>query len=589
MVLGLSFDYHDAAAALLVDGDVVAAVEEERLSRRKHDADLPRRAIACCLRIAGLEADDVDVVACHERPLEVLERYLASRRRMGPRGLPSFVRDVPRLVGTNLRAPLRIEAALRGVGRTRALELRYLDHHRSHAAAAFFASPFEHAAVITVDGIGEWATTSIASGSGPRLEVIEELRYPDSVGLLYSLVTRWCGFEPLHDESKVMGLAPYGEPRYLASIEEMARLLEDGSVRVDGPAIGWFTGRAPRHLSRRWGGPPRRPDEPITGREADLAASIQRYTESAVLGLAERAAALTGERHLCLAGGVALNGVANGRVAREGPFAQIWVQPAAGDAGSALGAALEVWHRELGGPRVLDGRDRMADAALGPRFGADELASWVATLGVPVRRVTDRDRLGDEVAERLDEGAVVGWFQGRMEFGPRALGHRSILADPRRMASRQRINRLVKGREDFRPLAPAVLEERATAWFELDGPSPYMLVVAPLRAEHLRQVDVEPAGLAERAEVPRSVVPACTHVDGTARVQTVGPDGPAGLRRLLEAFERRTGCPLLVNTSFNRAGEPIVATPDDAWATARAAGLDLLVVEDWLIEPTGGS
>jgi carbamoyltransferase len=569
-VLGVSCDYHDAAAALVVDGEVVAAAEQERFSRHKHDGALPTDAIASCLAIGGIGPDDVDVVVFHEKPLLVASRVLAAKRRRGLRTLGEFTHEAPILLRRNLLVPYRIERAFASLGARRRPTIRYGEHHLSHAAAAFLPSPFAAAAILTVDGIGEWSTASIGHGTHHRVELLAEQRYPDSLGLAYSLLTRWCGFEPNDGEYKLMGLAPYGEPTYREALGELLEVGDDGSLRIDGRLARWWSSRRAPHprLVSLLGGPPAALGAEPTRREMDLAASMQALTEDAVLAMAAEAHRLTGEDRLCLAGGVALNCVANGRIAREGPFEQVWVQPAAGDAGSALGAALWWWHTVEGSPRRRSpgDRDAMGAAALGPAFPPDEVEAWLATAGVAHRRVADADALAHEVAGRLAAGAVVGWFDGPMEFGPRALGHRSILADPRGPDVQRDLNLRVKGRESFRPFAPAVLAERATAWFDLDGPSPYMLVTAPVATGR--------------------DLPACTHVDGSARVQTVDAADHRAFHRLLGAFEEATGCPVLLNTSFNVAGEPIVCTPDQALATARRAGLDLLVVGDALIEPS---
>jgi carbamoyltransferase len=585
VILGISCDFHDAAAALVVDGEIAAAAEEERFTRIKHDRSLPVRSIASCLAIAGLSPDDVDVVVFYERPMAVLQRYLASRQRIGPAGVGSFARDAPRLIGSNLLVGYRIDRALRQLGATRSPRFRYVDHHQSHAAAAFYPSPFHRAAILTVDGIGEFATASIRRGHGRRIEPIEELRYPHSLGLVYSLITAYCGFRPNDDEYKVMGLAPYGSPTFAEALAELASVHEDGSVAVDARRTAWYAARALRRrdLHRLLGGPPRDADAPLTQRDADLAASVQQLTETAMVRMADRAQELTGESHLCLAGGVALNCVATGKLRSSDRFDGVWVQPAAGDAGSALGAALSYWHEAEGNERPAPTDDRMAGAFLGPRALPAEIDAWAGSLSEPVRRLDPGD-LEAEVADRLASGAVVGWFSGAMEFGPRALGHRSILADPRSPTVRRELNLRVKGREGFRPFAPAVLAERAPEWFDLDGDSRFMSFTAQVASRHLLDTGAEPSDLSARADLPRSTIPACTHIDGSARVQTVDADANPALHRLLLAFERRTGCPVLVNTSFNRAGEPIVATPDDALRTARAAGLDLLVVEDRVID-----
>ena len=586
VVLGLSCDFHDAAAALLVDGVIVAAIEEERCSRVKHDASLPEAATRQCLEIAALGADEVDHIVFYEKPLAVAARYLAAKQREGPRSARSFVRDAPKVFGTNLMIGYRVARMMARLGARRPPPLQYIEHHLSHAASAFLASPFEHAAVLTVDGIGEWATATLGRGSHHHLELLEELRYPDSLGLAYSFVTAFCGFRPNDDEYKLMGLAPYGEPRFAGELEALLRPSSDGSIAIDARRLGWYSprGLASRELSDAFGGPRRDPAAPLTQREADLAASVQHLTETAVLGMAERAHELTDERLLCMAGGVALNCVANGRIARDGPFDELWVQPAAGDGGGAIGAALAYWHLELGHRRSMSSAaDAMSCAFLGPDVDSDDAEAVLRSAGVEFE-VVDDDELMRRVATRLDRGDIVGWFRGRMEFGPRALGHRSLLADPRSNTVRERLNAVTKGREEFRPFAPAVLADRATEWFDLDQSSPYMLVVAPIVADRLLPLDDEPVEIADRARVARSEIPACTHVDGSARVQTVSESTNPDLHALLTAFDRLTGCPVLLNTSFNRAGEPIVATVEQAVTTARAGQVDLLVVGNCMIE-----
>ncbi|MCU1497031.1 MAG: hypothetical protein JWM47_984 [Acidimicrobiales bacterium] len=591
-ILGVSCDYHDAAAALVVDGEVVAAAEEERFTRVKHDHDLPVRAIASVLAIGDVKASDVDVVVFHEKPLAVFSRVIAARQRRGPRAIGAFRREAPVMVRRNLLVGYRIERALRELGARRPPKIRYSEHHLSHAAAAFYPSPFPSAAILTVDGIGEWATATIGVGGGSRVDLLAEQRYPNSLGLLYTLATEWCGFEPNEGEYKVMGLAPFGEPTYRDALDELMELGDDGSLTVDAKAVQWWgagTGRLSK-VSDLLGGPPRAQGEPLTRRDWDLARSIQELVEEAVLRMAQHAHDLTGSRHLCMAGGVALNCVANGRLLREGPFDDLWVQPAAGDAGSALGAALWYWHGEGENPRRREepapgafAADGMGAAQLGPSFGADEVDAWLTREEIEHQRIPDADERCRLVAAELAAGAVVGWVEGRMEFGPRALGHRSILADPRSPTVQSDVNMRVKGRESFRPFAPAVLWEHAEDWFELDQPSPYMLRTCQVAAHRLVEVVDEPTDPVERVQVPRSQIPACTHIDGSARVQTVHQEISPAFHRLIGAFHAETGCPVLLNTSFNRAGEPVVCTPEDAVASARAAGLDLLVIEDSII------
>lgn len=587
VVLGLSCDYHDAAAALVVDGQIVAAVEQERCSRIKHDSALPADAVRSCLETGGLNVNDVTDVAFYEKPIAAAARFIATKRRQGPAGFRSFVSDAPRMLGTNLMIGYRVARMLRDLGAASPPPLEFIEHHRSHAASAYYPSPFEHAAVVTVDGLGEWATATIGHGANQRLTLLEELRYPDSLGLLYSLITGYCGFRPNDGEYKLMGLAPYGVPRFAEALSNLAQVGRDGSLRVDGSRLGWFSGAGSRSrlLSELLEGPPRDPAAEITQREADLAASVQQLTEDALLAIAERAHELTGESQLCLAGGVALNCVANGRIAREGPFDAVWVQPAAGDAGAAVGAALSSWFssgdRHRSKPVGVDG---MSGSALGPRVDVAAFEASLTAAGESFTAVVDPDELAALVAERLAAGSLVGWVNGRMEFGPRALGHRSILADPRSSTVRRRLNDAVKERESFRPFAPAVVAEAAPEWFGGGQLSPYMMFVAPVLDARLIEVAPEPPGLVERSDVVRSTIPACTHVDGSARVQIVERATKPDFHRLLSAFGDLTGCPVLLNTSFNRSGEPIVATAEQALATARAGGLDLVVIEHLVID-----
>jgi carbamoyltransferase len=482
---------------------------------------------------------------------------------------------------------------LRDLGAAKPPRLQYSEHHLSHAAAAFYPSPFPTAAILTVDGIGEWATATVGMGTQRHIDLLADQRYPNSLGLLYTLATEWCGFEANDGEYKVMGLAPYGEPTFADALAEIVEIGPDGSIEIDAKAVQWWNASPTtlEPLFDLFGGPPRAKDAPMTQRDWDLARTVQDAVETAVMRMADFAHRETGARHLCMAGGVALNCVANGRLLREGPFESIWVQPAAGDAGSAVGAALWYLHEECGVERdrpevELDtvGRDQMRVGQLGPSFDPDEIGTWLEAEGIEHERIVDVDERCARVADLLADGAVIGWFEGRMEFGPRALGHRSIIADPRSTTVQRDINLRVKGRESFRPFAPAVLWERATEWFDLDQPSPYMLQVCQVAADRLVEVDDEPTDPMERVQVPRSQIPACTHVDGSARVQTVHAETNPTFHRLISAFEARTGCPVLLNTSFNRAGDPIVCTPDDALDAARAAGLDVLVLEDRIVQ-----
>lgn len=582
-ILGVSGDFHDAAAALVIDGRVVAAAEEERFTRRKHDPSLPEHAIAWCLQDAGVQPGELERVVFYEKPMTAYERFLVTHASIGPRGFSAFARGVASWSKTKLWAGYRLERILGELGYP-GLRVEFTEHHQSHAASAFFPSPFEEAAVLVIDGVGEWSSATIGHGRGGQLTLLDEVRFPDSLGLFYSAMTSFCGFEVNDGEYKLMGLAPFGEPVFEdVLLERVLRLDDDGSFHLD---QRWFDYQAGRRMYRSklgelLGGPPRPADAPLTQREADIARSTQAVLERAVLSMAARARALTGESTLCLAGGVALNCVANARIREQGIFDDIWVQPAAGDSGGSVGAALWSWYQ--GGDQA---RAKGATAApgqvvfLGPEYGDEEIAAWLDAAGVAYESHPDREAVFDVVAAELDAGAIVGWFQGRMELGPRSLGHRSILADPRRPEMIRRLNLLVKQREPFRPFAPAVLAEHAHEWFEVDGPRPYMTEVAQLRAAQVRvpaQDGRQSDDFAARLGTARSSIPACTHVDGSARLQTVHPDDPA-FHGLLSAFHRRTGCPVLLNTSFNRAGEPIVRTPADALRCFAEAGLDLLVL-----------
>lgn len=586
-ILGISAHYHDSAAAVVVDGRVVAAAQEERFTRRKNDEGFPVHAARFCLRRAGLGEGWPDAVVFYDKPIPKFARFLETVLALAPGGLGTFVRFAPGWLGEKLDQRSLVRTELGGLPES--VPVLFAEHHQSHAASAFYPSPFGSAAVLAVDGVGEYATTTLWHGTPEGLRALEEIRFPHSLGLLYSAFTAHCGFRVNSGEYKLMGLAPYGRPVFERVIRErLIDLREDGSFRLQLEFFDFLRGE--RLTNERFdalmGGRPRRPDERIEARHADMARSIQVVTEDAMLRLARRAHAMTGERDLAMAGGVALNCVANGRILREGPFERIWIQPAAGDAGGALGAALAAWHLHGGHARVVaaSGRDAMQGAALGPEFTDAEVVEALDRLGAVHEWVED-DPLFEETARWLDAGEVVGWFQGRMEFGPRALGNRSILGDPRSPGMQARMNLRVKFRESFRPFAPAVLAEHAADVFELEGESPYMLLVAPVR-EALRRPDDEghaPGAvggedLLERVRQVRSTLPAITHVDWSARVQTVdGRDHPR-FRRLLEAWHRRTGCAVLVNTSFNVRGEPIVCTPEDAYRCFVNTAMDRLVL-----------
>ena len=582
LVLGLSAYYHDSAAALLRDGAIAAAAQEERFTRIKHDARFPFHAVRYCLQEAGVALDDVDAIVFYEKPFLKFERLLETYLATAPRGFRSFRAAMPIWTKQKLFQKRTLRKALESLGGSD-IESRLLfaEHHQSHAASAFFPSPFDEAVVVTMDGVGEWATTSICVGQGNSLQTHKEIRFPHSLGLLYSAFTYYTGFKVNSGEYKVMGLAPYGEPKYAQRIRDhLIDLKPDGSFHVAQEYFDYATGLTMTNARFHdlFGGPPRQPESPLAQRDMDLAASVQAVTEEAVHSLTTSAAKETGQRNLCLAGGVALNCVANGRLKRSGAFDGIWVQPAAGDAGGALGAAYAAWHQHHGRPRrPCAGTDAMLGSFLGPAFDDDAIATRIEDLGGVVQRLDEQAAI-DCAADALASGQAVGWFQGRMEFGPRALGARSIVADPRGAAVQKTLNLKIKYRESFRPFAPAVMCEDAAQWFELDGESPYMLLVADVAAEQ-RVCEPEQhsrVGLA-KLETPRSTIPAVTHVDCSARVQTVHKQTNPRFHALLAAFKARTGCPVLVNTSFNVRGEPIVCTPEDAFRCFMGTELDLLV------------
>jgi carbamoyltransferase len=582
-ILGLSAFFHDSAAALVRDGVVVAAAEEERFSRRKHDDRFPTNAVAYCLREAGIDIAAVDAVVFYEKPVVKFERILETALAFAPRGFGQFLRSMPVWLQKKLHLPREIDAGLRAAaGAPYTGPILFTTHHESHAASAFYPSPFERAAILTLDGVGEWATASWGVGSGHAIELREEMRFPHSPGLLYSAFTHYCGFRVNSGEYKLMGLAPYGEPRFADLIlEKVVDLAGDGSFALDQRLFGYCHGlfmTSPR-FHALFGGPPRAPESPLTQREMDIAASIQRVTEEIVLRMARHVHARTGERNLCLAGGVALNCVANGRVQREGPFDAMWIQPAAGDSGGAVGAALAYWHRHLGKPRAVRTGDAQQGSYLGPSFAESDARAELGRMGA-VFETLGEEALAARVAEELARGRIVAHFAGRAEFGPRALGNRSILGDPRDPSMQRRMNVAIKFRESFRPFAPAVLAEKQRGWFELDAESPYMLLVAPVAGARMRNLAEEERSTrgTDMLKVVRSDIPAVTHVDGSARVQTVDAARAPRFHAILSAFEARTGCPVLVNTSFNIRGEPIVHSPADAYRSFMFTDIDALVV-----------
>jgi carbamoyltransferase len=595
-ILGVSAYYHDSAAALLKDGELVAAAQQERFSRKKHDAAFPVGAIRYCLEAENLRLKELDRIVFYDKPLIKFERLLETYLSYAPHGFRSFVAAMPVWLKEKLYLKSVLKKELSQLGDCKPKELPpllFAEHHESHAGSAFFFSPFERAAVLCLDGVGEWATTSTWLGNGASLEPLWEIDFPHSLGLLYSAFTYFTGFRVNSGEYKLMGLAPYGQPKYAELIlDKLLDLKADGTFRLDMQYFNYCTGLTMTNsrFDEVFGGPPRKPESELTQREMDIAASIQVVTEEVVLRLAKTLHKETGEKNLCLAGGVALNCVANGRLLREGPYENIWIQPAAGDAGGAAGAAAVVWHGYDKQPRPLNGSsspaaDRMHGSYLGPQFTAEQIRAELDALGAKYE-VHDDDKLFSRTAELLAGENVIGWFQGRMEFGPRALGGRSIIGDPRSAKMQSVMNLKIKYRESFRPFAPSVLWERVSDYFEQDAPSPYMLIVAPVR-EELRTVLTDKQdqlfGI-EKLNLKRSELPAITHVDYSARVQTVHEETNPRYHGLLKAFEQLTGCGVLVNTSFNVRGEPIVCTPTDAYRCFMRTEMDYLVVENFFLD-----
>jgi len=584
-ILGISAFYHDSAAALISGGDIVAAAQEERFSRRKHDERFPEHAVRYCLESAGLTTRDLDAVVFYEKPLRKFERLLETYVAFAPRGFVSFCRAMPPWLQTKLHLPREID---RGLGGDYEGPIRFCLHHEAHAASAFYPSPFEEAAILTMDGVGEWTTTSWGVGRGSGLQLAQEVRFPHSLGLLYSAFTYYCGFRVNSGEYKLMGLAPYGEPRFAEVIREhLIDLRPDGSFRLDLRYFNYCQGLSMTNarFHRLFGGPPRHPEAELTQRDMDLAASIQQVTEEAMLAMARHVHQKTGQRNLCLAGGVALNCVGNGRLLREGPFEHIWIQPAAGDAGGALGAALWSWHAQLKQSRTVHVNDAQHGSYLGPGFDRIEVRAALDSLDAVYEEFEGEEDLAEAIALELAQGRIVGHFAGRAEFGPRALGHRSILGDPRDPGMQSRMNRAIKFRESFRPFAPAVLDGKQSDYFELETASPYMLLVADVRPARRGPRDPNSEGLRglDRLKAIGGELPAITHVDGSARIQTVDRRRSPRFHRVLEAFARRTGCPVLVNTSFNIRGEPIVHSPADAYRCFMFTDMDVLVVENCLL------
>lgn len=590
-ILGISAYYHDSAAALVQDGVIVSAAQEERFTRRKHDAGFPRHAVSYCLEAAGLTLREVDYVIYSEKPLIKFERLLETYLSCAPRGLQSFVSAMPVWLKEKLylKKLLRKELATSGQCKEDELpRLLFSEHHQAHAASAFFPSPFDRAAVLCMDGAGEWATTSAWMGDGNSVTPLWQMDFPHSLGLLYSAFTYYCGFRVNSGEYKLMGLAPYGEPRYVKTIlDNLLDLREDGTFRLNMKYFNYPVGltMTNHEFEGLFGGPPRKPESLLTQRDMDIACSIQTVTEEIVLRLARAVHRDLGTESLCLAGGVALNCVANGRLLREGPFRDIWIQPASGDAGSAVGAALAVWYEYLDQPRQTVGRDAMQGVYLGPEFSSEQIRAALDFFKGSYLEI-EENLLYVMVAELLEQGKVIGWFQGRMEFGPRALGNRSILGDARIAGMQSLMNRKIKHRESFRPFAPSVIEEDTAAYFELDRNSPYMLLTAEVKPSAripLTGAGEQSVGI-EKLNVVRSTIPAVTHVDYTSRIQTVTRDSNPKFYRLLQTFKARTGCSVLVNTSFNVRGEPLICSPADAYRCFMRTDMDYLIMDTILLD-----
>ena len=590
-ILGISAFYHDSAACLLKDGDIIAAAQEERFTRKKHDADFPHQAIIYCLKEAQINAEQVDKVVFYEKPFVKFERLLETYLAFAPKGFISFAKAMPLWIKDKLfQKSLIIKELRSSLGKNTNWQERILfsEHHLSHAASAFYPSPFKSAAILTLDGVGEWTTTSLAVGNGSDLKVVKEIHFPHSLGLLYSAFTYYTGFKVNSGEYKVMGLAPYGKPRYAKLIrEKLITVADDGSFQLDMSYFDYATGltMTNKKFNSLFGGPPRTSETDLTQREMDLAASIQKVIEDIVVQLAKGIAKETGERNLCLAGGVALNCVANGILLREKIFDKIWIQPAAGDAGGALGAALAIWYLHNQGKRKISPMDDvMKGAYLGPAFSDAEIENELNTCGAVYKKLSESDLI-EQVAISLADEKAVGWMQGRMEFGPRALGGRSILADPRSPKMQKQLNLKVKYRESFRPFAPSILREDVNKWFELNIDSPYMLLVADVQKDKRHTMTAEEEALfgIDKLNISRSTVPAITHVDYSARIQTVHKDTNPLYHALISKFKIITGCPLVVNTSFNVRGEPIICRPTDAFKCFMGTELDVLAINNYLL------
>ncbi|MCA9447150.1 MAG: carbamoyltransferase [Candidatus Omnitrophica bacterium] len=582
-ILGISAYYHDSAACLLHGDEIIAAAQEERFTRKKHDADFPTLSIEFCLKEAGIQPQDLDHVVFYEKPFVKFERILETYLSLAPRGITQYLKAIPLWLTERLWMGDDIEKRIHAHK-----DVLYAEHHESHAASAFYPSPFDEAGILTVDGVGEWCTTTFGVGEGNDLRLLNELRFPHSLGLLYSAFTYYTGFKVNSAEYKVMGLAPYGEPKYVDVIyDEVIDVKEDGSLSMNMDYFGYLTGLRMTNskFDKLMGGPPRKQESKLTQREMDLARSVQVVTEEVILKMANHVHQVTGKKNLCMAGGVALNCVANGRLLREGPFEKIWIQPAAGDAGGAVGAAYAVYYRYLKNERKAKPADSMKGSYVGSHYSDDEIEQYLKSEGAVYTKIEGASYL-DAVVDRLADEKVIGWFQGRMEFGPRALGGRSIIGDPRSREMQSVMNLKIKYRESFRPFAPSVLEEHMPEVFEMDSESPYMLLVAPVKEERRIPMTAEQEQLfgIEKLNVPRSDVPAITHVDYSARIQSVNAERNGRYYELIKKFYDTTGCPLIVNTSFNVRGEPIVESPRDAYRCFMRTEMDTLAIGSFILD-----
>lgn len=583
-ILGISAFYHDSAACLVRDGKIISAAQEERFTRKKHDSAFPKNAVEFCLKDSKITVKDLDYVAYYDKPFLTFERILETYLSYAPFGIKSFIKALPLWIKKKIwmKEVIKRELGYEGV-------IVFPEHHESHAASAFYPSPFQEAAFVTMDGVGEWTTASYGVGAGNNMEILAEIKFPHSLGLLYSAFTYFTGFKVNSGEYKVMGLAPYGVPKYKDIIlKELIDLREDGSFRMNMDYFDYCTGLTMTNskLNKLFDGPPRKPESKLTQREMDIARSVQEVTEEAVLRMARHIRKETGQKYLCMAGGVSLNCVANGKLLREGIFDNIWIQPAAGDAGAALGAALFAWHKYLGNERSADNkRDFQQGSYLGPKYDNGYIADYLKKKNIPFTELSDHE-IPEKIADLIADEKVIGWFQGRMEFGPRALGGRSIIGDARSLKMQETMNLKIKFRESFRPFAPSVIRERVSDFFEIDGESPYMLLVAPVRKELCREMTEDEQNLfgLDKLHVKRSEIPAITHIDYSARIQTVDGEYNKRYYEMMKKFDEKYGCPVVINTSFNVRGEPIVCTPEDAYLCFMRTNMDYLIMENCLLD-----